>query len=424
MISLTDLYLSGPRVLNPAGGTDSRADILIRNGKVVFPAAGDVPPGCRMMDCRGLWVMPGLVDMHVHLRTPGNTGAETLESGLRAALAGGVTTVGLMPNTNPPIDNPELAEKIMRAVDNLKLATAVPVPCVTAGGAGGPLTDFEAFASLGITAFSDDGHPVVPDSSFRRACERIAAFGGVLIEHPENTELAAGGVVNLGPVSTALGVPGLSEESEWSDAARCVALLEGTGARLHLTHLSSPESVRIAAQAAAKGLAVTCDVTPHHLALSHHIVEALGSAAKMNPPLRSEESRRELVSMCAQGLVGVVASDHAPHTRESKDRPMQSAAFGVTGLETLLPVTMAVLSGEGGMSPLAVVSVLSTAPAAVLGIEIPDLRRDACDSLVLFDPGEKWVFQGGYSLSRNTPFLGTSLTGRVVMTLCRGRVFQ
>jgi dihydroorotase len=424
VIFLTDLYLSGPRVLNPARGTDSIADILIRDGKVVFPAAGDVPPGCEMMDCRGLWAMPGLVDMHVHLRTPGNTGAETLESGLRAALAGGVTTVGLMPNTNPPIDDPELAEKILRAVDNLKLAAAIPVPCVTVGGAGGPLTDLEAFASLGIKAFSDDGHPVVPDGSFREACERIAAFGGVLIEHPEDTTLAAGGVVNLGPVSTALGVPGLSEESEWSDAARCVSLLEGTGARLHLTHLSSPESVRIASQAAAKGLSVTCDVTPHHLALNHHIVQALGTAAKMNPPLRSEESRRELVSMCAQGLVGVVASDHAPHTRESKDRPLHQAAFGVTGLETLLPVTMGVLSGEGGMSPLAVAAMLSIAPAAVLGIEMPDLRRETCDSLVLYDPGEEWVYQGGYSLSRNTPFLGTRLTGRVVMTLFRGRVFQ
>lgn len=424
MIFLTDIYLSGPRVLNPARGTDSVADILIRDGKVVFPAAGDVPPGCEMMDCRGLWAMPGLVDMHVHLRTPGNTGAETLESGLRAALAGGVTTVGLMPNTNPPIDNPELAEELMRTVDDLKLAAAVPVPCVTVGGAGGPLTDLEAFASLGLKAFSDDGHPVMPDRSFRTACERIAKFGGVLVEHPENTALAAGGVVNLGPASVALGVPGLSEESEWSDAARCVALLEGTGARLHLTHLSSPESVRIASQAAAKGLFVTCDVTPHHLALSHDIVQALGSAAKMNPPLRSEESRRELVSMCAHGLVGVVASDHAPHTRESKDIPLQSAAFGVTGLETLLPVTMGVLSGEGGMPPLAVVAMLSTAPASVLGIEIPDLRSETCDSLVLFDPGEEWVFQGGYSLSRNTPFLGTRLTGRVVMTLCRGRVFQ
>jgi len=424
VISLTDLYLSGPRVLNPARGTDSVSDVLIRGGKVVYPVSGPVPPGCETIDCRGLWVMPGLVDMHVHLRTPGNTGAETLESGLRAAVAGGVTTVAFMPNTTPPVDDPELAERLMRTAESLKLAAAIPVPCVTVGGAGGALADLEAFASLGIRAFSDDGRPVVPDSSFREACERIASFGGVLIEHPEDTELAARGVVNLGPVSTALGVPGLSEESEWSDAARCVSLLAGTGARLHLTHLSSPESVRIASRAASNGLSVTCDVTPHHLALNHHVVQALGSNAKMNPPLRSEESRRELVSMCARGLVGVVASDHAPHTRESKERPLESAAFGVTGLETLLPVTMGVLCGEGGMSPLAVTAMLSTAPASVLGTAVPDLCGDACDSLVIFDPGAEWVYQGGFSLSRNTPFLGTRLTGRVVMTLCRGRVFQ
>ncbi len=311
----------------------------------------------------------------------------------------------------------------MKAADDLGLAHVVPVPCVTQGGRGGRLVDLEAFASIGITAFSDDGHPVVPDESFREACIRVAAFGGVIIEHAENTALAAGGVVNLGPVSEALGVTGIPEEAEWSDAARCVSLLEGTGARLHLTHLSCPESVRIAAAALARGLRVTCDTTPHHLALNEDSARSLGTMAKMNPPLRSEKSRRELVEMCARGLVNAVASDHAPHTGESKAKPLRDAPFGITGLETLLPVTMSVLSGGAGMAPLAVAAMLSTIPASVLGTAIPDLRQGA-DSLLLFDPREEWVFQGGRSLSRNTPFTGVKLTGRVLMTICRGRVFK
>lgn len=424
MIFLTDLYLSGPRVLNPAGNTDTVADVRVRAGIVEFPAKGPPTPGSRVMDCEGLWVMPGLVDLHTHLRTPGGSEAETLESGLRAALAGGVTTVGMMPNTDPPIDSPGLAEDLMKAADALELAKAIPVPCVTVRGRGGALTDLEAFASIGLSAFSDDGMPVVPDHTLRRAFERVAAFNGVIIEHPEDLALSRGGSVNLGPVSEALGLQGIPEEAESSDASRCIHLLEGTGARLHLTHLSCPGSVRIACSATDRGLAVTCDTTPHHLALNHHLVPALGANAKMNPPLRSEESRREMVRLCALGRVGVIASDHAPHTAGSKSGPLSRAAFGVTGLETLLPVTMDLLVNQGGMNPLSVVEMLTTAPAAILGTDPPDLARKDSGSLVLFDPILEWEFRQGFSLSSNSPFIGTRLRGRVVMTVFRGRLYE
>jgi dihydroorotase len=362
--------------------------------------------------------------MHVHLRTPGAPEAETLETGLRAALAGGVTTVGMMPNTTPPLDDPGLVETILRRAESLALAEVVPIPCVTAGGTGGKLTDLEAFRSMGIRAFSDDGRPVLPDESFREACRRVSRFDGVIIEHPENPDISGGGVVDRGPVAELLGLPGIPEEAEWSDAARCVALLEGTGGRLHLTHLSSPESVRIAASAAARGLPVTCDATPHHLALNHDVVAAMGTRAKMNPPLRSEESRRELARLCSRGMVQAVASDHAPHTRESKERSMAEAPFGVIGLETLLPVAADVLWRRCGTAPLDVAAMLTTAPASILGIRPPDLSREGSDSMVLFDPGEEWEYSGGFSLSVNSPFLGTRLTGRVVMTVFRGRIFQ
>jgi len=400
------------------------ADVLIRRGRIEFPAPANPPPDCRIMDCSGLWVMPGLVDMHVHLRTPGYTEAETLETGLRAALAGGVTMVGMMPNTDPPLDNPGLVEAVMKTCDALDLATVVPVPCVTLGGKGGSLVDMEAFFSMGIRAFSDDGRPVASDRVLSEAFRRVARFDGLIIEHPENLSLSAAGAMNLGPVSEALGIKGIPEEAEWSDALRCVGLLEGTGAKLHLTHLSSPESVGIAASAVARGLSVTCDTTPHHLALNHNLVTTLGGNAKMNPPLRSEESRKKLVEQCSRGLVQAVASDHAPHTPESKNKPLSRAAFGVTGLETLLPVTIDALVKQGGMEPLSVVEMLTLAPASILGAAVPDLTGKGADSLVLFDPNEEWVFPGGFSLSRNTPFLGTTLTGRVLMTVYRGRVYR
>ncbi len=411
-------------MLNPARGTDVQGDVLLRGGRVEWPVRGALPENCRRLDCRGLWVLPGLVDMHVHLRTPGMPEAETLETGLRAALAGGVVVVGMMPNTNPPLDDPALVESVLRRADDLGLAEVVPIPCVTRGGRGGRLTDLEAFHSMGIRAFSDDGRPVLPDEAFREACRRVSRFDGVIVEHPENPDLSGGGVVNSGPVADLLGLPGIPEESEWRDVARCVSLLEGTGGRLHLTHLSCPESVRIAASAAARGLPVTCDVTPHHLALNHDAAAVMGTRAKMNPPLRSEESRRELARLCSAGMVQAVASDHAPHTREAKELGMAEAPFGVIGLETLLPVTADVLWRRSGMPPLEVAAMLTTAPASVLGLPAPDLSREDPGSLVLFDPAGEWEYRGGFSRSVNSPFLGTRLTGRVVMTVFRGRVFR
>jgi len=367
-------------------------------------------------EASGLWLIPGLVDMHVHLRTPGNEEAETLETGLRAAIAGGVTRVGMMPNTIPPLDSPESAVSVREAGDSLGLARIVPIPCVTVNRRGIICTDFERFASLGITCFSDDGSPVESDEALSEAFSRVSSFGGTVIEHPECTSLASGGSVNLGLASEQTGTQGIPESAEFLDVKRCIDLLRraSCSARLHLTHLSSPESVRMAHSAALEGLKVTCDVTPHHLALDESSVLHLGTMAKMNPPLRSAESRLMLAEMVSRGMVTAVASDHAPHHLGRKLLPLSEAAFGITGLETLLSLTLEILGNTGGMKPVDVIRLLSTAPAEVLNLEAPDISPGKCSEMVLFDPESYWVYNRTFSSSVNSPFLGKRLKGQVL----------
>lgn len=408
---LTDApeILSGVRVIDPVTGIDSTFDVTVSKGLIVSmePARG-VPSG--------LWLLPGLVDMHVHLRIPGGEESETLETGLRAAVAGGVTHIGMMPNTSPPIDSCDLAVKITSQGNSLDLAEIHPVPCVTIGRKGSKCTNLEAFAELGIKAFTDDGSPVRSDQVLTEAFRRLSKFGGVLIEHPEIISLAEGGAVNQGKASKATGAKGIPEKAEYLDVKRCIDILRssGTSARLHLTHLSSPESVRLVHLAREEGLDVTCDITPHHMALDENDLIRDGSVAKMNPPLRSPESRDALVALAATGQVTVAASDHAPHRAMAKDKPVQQAAFGITGLETLLSVTVDTLVNKAGMHPLDVVRMLTSAPAEVLDVSLPGIQEGAPAEMVLFDPDLKWTYETTCSASVNSPFLGRELQGRVI----------
>lgn len=401
--------LSGVRLLNPASGFDGVVDVAIDRGRVLSISQSSEEPS-------GLWLLPGLVDMHVHLRTPGQEDAETLETGLKAAIAGGVTRVGMMPNTTPPLDSFKLVKAVKERGDSLGLARVEPVPCVTVNRAGVVCTELEVFAASGITSFSDDGSPVKSDEALLDAFQRISVFNGVIIEHPEVIAMAVGGVVNLGRASSETGAAGIPESAEFLDVERCIDVLRksGTGARLHLTHLSSPESVLLVHKAAEEGLQVTCDVTPHHLALNEQAVISLGSVAKMNPPLRSEESRRRIVDMISRGMVTAIASDHAPHTPCRKQMPLASAAFGITGLETLLPVAADVLCREGGMAPLDVVRLLTTGPAGVLNSPLPEVAAGKPLNMILFDPTASWRYSRTFSSSANSPFFGEELTGRIL----------
>lgn len=401
--------LSGVRLINPLSDFDGIVDIAFDRESVRWIRKASGSPS-------GLWLLPGLVDMHVHLRTPGYQDAETLDTGLRAAIAGGVTCVGMMPNTTPPLDSLTLTMEVAGRGNSLGLAEIEPIPCVTAGRRGEHCVDFEEFAESGITCFSDDGSPVESSRALSEAFQRIAAFNGVVIEHPEVTSLAAGGAVNLGLASTETESPGIPESAEYLDVKRCIDVLRNSNssARLHLTHLSSPESIRQVYQASLEGLRVTCDVTPHHLALNEVEVITRGPVAKMNPPLRSEESRKMLVGMVREGMVSAVASDHAPHPACSKNLPLSTAAFGIIGLETLLPVTLSILGGEAGMCPMDIIRLLTTAPAEILSTEPPEIAPEKKLNMVLFDPEHRWTYSSTFSRSANSPFFGRKLTGKIL----------
>lgn len=413
------------RVLDPASGSDTVANVLIEEGRIAEVSAHAVlPAGAEEMDARGKWVFPGLVDIHVHLRQPGGDESETLESGLEAAVAGGVTTVATMPNTEPPLDDPALVSELVERSRVLGLCRVIPVCCVSRGRRGEEPVDFEALYEAGARAFSDDGSPVWNGRLLRQALIRTAGLGAPVMEHPEMPSMSEG-CVNEGPVSRELGVAGLPESSETSDVARCLELASGTGGHIHLTHLSVPRSVELVglARSCDRGFRATCDATPHHLALDETAVLRLGAMAKMKPPLRSPEARKGLAAAVGRGMVDCVASDHAPHPASAKNVPLSEAAFGVTGLETILPVALSVLCGEVGMPELEVLRLLTVAPAELLGLQRPSLAPGSRADMVLYDPEASFVPSpdGFHSSSANSAFVGAELRG-VVRAVWRGRL--
>jgi dihydroorotase len=368
-----------------------------------------------VIDAGGLWAFPGLTDMHAHLREPGGGEAETIASGLRAALAGGFTRVAAMPNTTPPIDDAASVALQLEASRVARAAELVPVGCVTKGRLGRELADLACMARAGARAFSDDGAPVSDRGLLALAVDLAEALGCVVIEHPEDTTLTAGGAVNAGPVAERLGVRGIPQEGETGAVASALETARNCRGRLHLTHLSLPGSVRMTAEARASGIRVTCDATPHHLALDESAVLELGPDAKMNPPLRSAADRTALADMAAAGGLDAVASDHAPHTAAAKSAGLASAPFGVTSVETMLPVVLGTLCRERGMRLLEALALMSARPSAILGLPPAPVSEGRRADLVLFDPDAEWTPGPGTMLSRsgNTPFRGRSLTGRV-----------
>jgi dihydroorotase len=414
--------LRNARVIDPATRLDACFDVLLCPDGISLTSVGElVDTGATAdpveFDAEGLWLFPGLFDMHVHLRYPGSGEAETLASGLACALSSGITSLCMMPNTSPPIDSPEIVSRILRESSELGYPDASVVACLTVGREGRKLADLEALHEAGAIAFSDDGSPLEDDVLFREALARLEAIGSLLIEHPERMSLSRGGVVNQGPVSMRAGVAGIPADSELDDVRRCIELAGETGARLHLTHLSCRRSVELVSQARDCGAPVTCDVTPHHLALSEELVETAGTLAKMNPPLRSEEDRAGLVRLVASGKVDAVASDHAPHPDSTKKCHLTEAAFGITGLDTLLPVTLQILVEEGGVSVLEVLGLLTTGPSSLLRRRpLPSVAEGDGRTAVLFDPEASYTLRdtGTLSLSRNTPFWEHPLRGRTL----------
>lgn len=415
--SSPSVLVRGGRLLDPSAGFDGVVDLLVEGGTVTRTAPpGEIPAGvASVVEAEGLWIFPGLIDMHVHLREPGATASETVASGLRAAIAGGFTAVAAMPNTDPPTDTPGRVAEMVERGRRAGAADLLVVGCVTKGRGGGAIADIEGMARAGAAAFSDDGSPVLDPALLAEAMAATGAAGRIFIQHAELIELSRGGAVNLGHVSRELGLAGIPGSSETGAVALTLEAALACGGRVHLTHLSLPGSVDLVCEASGKGACATCDVTPHHLALDETEVLRSGARAKMNPPLRSACDREGLVERVRAGRVEAVASDHAPHEARLKEAGLAGAPFGITGLETALPVTLGVLGQGDAMSPLRMLSLFTAGPASILRVPCPSLAPGRPFEAVLYDPCEEWTpsKDNMFSASTNTPFLGRTLRGRV-----------
>ena len=371
------------------------------------------------IDCRGLTLLPGFVDLHCHLREPGLEHKETIRTGTAAAAAGGFTTVCCMPNTEPAIDTLATLRLVQDTARSQGAVRVLPIAAVTRGRAGSELTDMAELAGAGAVAFSDDGSPVADSRLMRLALEYAASFGRPVIDHCEDPRLTAGGAMHEGAVSERLGLPGWPTAGEEVMVARDIALAAQTGAHVHLAHLSTAPAVELVRAAKRRGIHVTAEVTPHHLTLTDAWVERGGydTNCKVNPPLRTDADRAALLEGLIDGTIDAIATDHAPHARVEKECEFESAAFGISNLETAFGSLMGLV--HTGQLPFEVlVDKLTRGPAAVLGLSLPE------DDWTLVDPDAEWMVDVDRfrSRGRNSPLHGQRLTGRVLLTVCRGVV--
>jgi dihydroorotase len=422
---MAELALMGGEVLDATGRR--RADVLVRQGEVVAVGPGLEPARrAKVLDVSGAVVAPGLVDLHAHLRQPGAEEAETVMSAARAAALGGYTAVVAMPNTEPAVDCAAVAREV------LELGRPAPVEvlvagAITVGRQGEALAAMAEMAELGVRLFTDDGEGVQDPAVMRRAMEYAAGLGVTVADHCEDRSLASGGQMHEGEWSSRLGLAGMPSEAEELMVQRDLVLARLTGACLHLLHLSAAASVELVRRARRQGLAVTAEVTPHHLCLTDEHLAGYQTALKVNPPLRSSADRDALRAGLADGTIDAVATDHAPHPPEAKDRPFDQAAFGMLGLETALPVALGALAQEAQMDLAGVIAALSWKPAAIAGVagrHGGPIVEGAAANLCVFDPSHSWVVEPGRlaSLSRNTAFAGWKLTGKVRHTIYEGEL--
>ena len=419
---MAKLLIKGGRVVDPANGRDGRFDVLIERG-LIADAQPSIPGnGAKTIDASGKLVVPGLVDLHTHLREPGREDKETIETGCRAALAGGFTTICAMPNTTPAMDSRGVVDLVHQESARLGLVDVRPIGAITKGREGKELTDFGELFDAGCIALSDDGNAVADGFLMRRALEYAKLFGRPLIQHAEDPALAAGGVMHEGLVSTTLGLRGMPGEAESVMVARDLALAELTGGWVHFAHLSSAASVELIRQAKRRGVHVTCEVTPHHLALTEDAVEGFRTEAKVNPPLRAEPDRANLIDGLRDGTIDCIATDHAPHTDWEKEADFDAAPFGISGLETALAVCVTTLVAPGLLSWLQLIEKLSVNPAKFIGSPAGTLSIGAPADVAIIDPAASWTVDPARFVSkgRHSPFAGRTLTGRVVRVLRHG----
>ena len=412
---LSALRIRGGRVIDPSTNRDEIADVVIVDGRTADADPGDSAE----VDATGWIVCPGLMDIHVHLREPGHTHKETIETGTAAAAAGGFTDVACMPNTDPPIDDPTVVRSILDSACAADHCGVWPIAAITRGRAGAVLTDFEALAEAGAVAFSDDGVGVENDAVMLGAFERARAVGLPLIQHCEYRHLSAGGVMHLGEVSRRLGLAGLDPRSEEAMIERDIDLCRQSGGRYHVAHISTARAVELVRRAKAEGLPVTAEVCTHHLVLTDEACANREPNTKMHPPLRPESDVTACRAGLLDGTIDCIVTDHAPHTDAEKNVAFEKAPPGIVGLETALGLAAKAMIDTGLADWASLVRWFTTGPASVLGNPPPSIRTDGAARLTLIDPTREWIVDPArfISKSRNTPFAGCSFRGKPVATV-------
>ena len=417
------IHIAGGHVIDP-GRFNGVADVLIDEGRIAAVGPNlKVPGGATKIDAKGRLVLPGFVDLHVHFREPGFEYKESIQSGAAAAVAGGFTSVCCMPNTNPVNDNQAITEFMLERAKTAGLANVFPIGAITKGLEGKELAEIGDLRRAGCVAISDDGKPVMNSLVMRRAMEYALAFDVAVVDHCEDLHLAEGGCMNEGVVSTELGLPGMPSAAEDVMVSRNIALAELTGARLHLAHISTEGSARMVREAKSRGLRVTAEACPHHFTITEETVRGYNTYAKMNPPLRTEKDVQAIKEGLRDGTIDAIATDHAPHATQEKQLGFAEAPVGIVGLETALPLTLALVE-EGILSLESAVDKLSTAPAKVFGLAKGTLAIGADADVTIVDQHEQWEVDPAkfFSKSRNTPFAGWKVKGRVRTTIVSGRV--
>jgi len=421
---MPSLWIRQARVIDPATRRDAVGSLFVRDGRIVSSLTPAERKRAKVIEANGQVACPGLVDIHVHFREPGQTHKETIGTGSRAAAAGGFTTVVCMPNTSPPADNAGTIQFIKDAIDRDAVIKVLPTGGITVGLKGQSLAPFGSLKRAGVVALTDDGDCVQSNELMRRALEYARMFDLPIMDHCQDQSMTRGAVMNEGVMSLRLGLQGWPNAAEDLIVSRNVILSAATGGHIHLQHISSANSVEIVRQAKARGLRITAEGTPHHFALTEEALATYDTHFKMNPPLRTEADRRAIIAGLRDGTLDCIATDHAPHTDYEKDREFDFAPNGITGLETALAISLQVLRRKNRFSLARVVDLLTRRPARVLNLSAGTLAPGAAADICLFDPDEKWLYdaKAGFSKSANSPWHGQTLTGRVKTTIVDGRV--
>ena len=424
-MSTRPIILRGGRVLDPSRNVDETADVLIIDGKVESSAGKTgSKDDAETIDCSGLIVSPGFIDVHCHLREPGREDVETVETGARAAAAGGFTAVCAMPNTDPVTDNQAAVGFIIRQAQRANASRVHVIGAISVGQKGETLAEMGEMVAAGAVAVSDDGRPVVSAQLMRTALEYARSFSIPGIDHCEEPTLAHGGSMNEGIVSARLGLKGIPSEAEEIMAIRDILLARRTGGHVHLAHMSTAGSVELIRWGKERGINVTAEVCPHHISLTEERVVGYDTNAKMNPPLRSAKDVEALRDAVKDGTIDVIATDHAPHHYDEKEREFADAPNGIIGLETALAVSVTNLVETGHIDFGTLVDKMSCAPARIFGLPGGSLGKGSVADVTIFDPGREWDVDPTEFMTkgRNTPFAGMRLRGRAVCTIVGGRV--